>query len=355
MGSSSSSGRAAPPAAGAPAETGATGRRSGTQAGGDRPLQLLVVGNQSVPFRHTARGPIIFYVDRTPYELAASELQEADKLPNAANLLKQTLTLTPIIPQARYSLSFRVDCTVPAVCTIYYAVLERWDERKGLCFSPQSPHHGPCPASSFKVPAETGFLCECDASVDVKELGPSSLWSDAIPFAIPIVVALQYEVSEVPGQLTRLQTQFTYCQMSLEVETGEYQVKSFKQRLQLADLTVFDLNDVYGLVDERHSPSQTPFGNGVEFDGDECVICMANDRDTIVIPCRHMCLCGECADVLRRQTNRCPICRTQIEFLAKMKKDKDPAIASNDKNPDNWLLVADPVSSVCGSWCVIMQ
>lgn len=30
---------------------------------------------------------------------------------------------------------------------------------------------------------------------------------------------------------------------------------------QLADLTVFDLNDVYGLVDERHSPSQTPFGN----------------------------------------------------------------------------------------------
>lgn len=58
----------------------------------------------------------------------------------------------------------------------------------------QSPHHGPCPASSFKVSAETGFLCECDAFVDVKELGPSSLWNDAIPFAIPIVVALQYEV-----------------------------------------------------------------------------------------------------------------------------------------------------------------
>jgi hypothetical protein len=41
----------------------------------------------------------------------------------------------------------------------------------------------------------------------------------------------------------------------------------------------------------------------------ECVICMADDRDTLVLPCRHMCLCKSCAEVLRGQSNKCPICR----------------------------------------------
>ena len=26
-----------------------------------------------------------------------------------------------------------------------------------------------------------------------------------------------------------------------------------------------------------------------------CVICLVNDRDTTVLPCRHMCMCHECA------------------------------------------------------------
>ena len=28
-----------------------------------------------------------------------------------------------------------------------------------------------------------------------------------------------------------------------------------------------------------------------------CVICLVNDRDTTVLPCRHMCMCHECAQV----------------------------------------------------------
>ena len=43
----------------------------------------------------------------------------------------------------------------------------------------------------------------------------------------------------------------------------------------------------------------------------ECVICLTEPRDTTVIPCRHMCLCYECALQLRLNTNRCPICRAR--------------------------------------------
>lgn len=46
-----------------------------------------------------------------------------------------------------------------------------------------------------------------------------------------------------------------------------------------------------------------------------CVICLVNDRDTTVLPCRHMCMCHECAQELRKQTSKCPICREHVESL----------------------------------------
>ena len=60
--------------------------------------------------------------------------------------------------------------------------------------------------------------------------------------------------------------------------------------------------------------------NMTELDsGSECVICMTNRKDTTVLPCRHMCMCSECADALRHRTNKCPICRNPIESLLHIK------------------------------------
>jgi len=41
----------------------------------------------------------------------------------------------------------------------------------------------------------------------------------------------------------------------------------------------------------------------------ECVVCLSDLRDTLILPCRHLCLCNSCADTLRYQANNCPICR----------------------------------------------
>ena len=43
--------------------------------------------------------------------------------------------------------------------------------------------------------------------------------------------------------------------------------------------------------------------------------CLAEARDTTVLPCRHMCMCRACAGELRRQSSRCPICRVHVESL----------------------------------------
>lgn len=47
----------------------------------------------------------------------------------------------------------------------------------------------------------------------------------------------------------------------------------------------------------------------------ECVVCLSDVRDTLILPCRHLCLCNTCADTLRYQANNCPICRLRKHGL----------------------------------------
>lgn len=50
-------------------------------------------------------------------------------------------------------------------------------------------------------------------------------------------------------------------------------------------------------------------------DDTECIVCMAEPRAVLVMPCRHFCLCRSCAAELRRQLQPCPICRTGVDAL----------------------------------------
>ena len=56
---------------------------------------------------------------------------------------------------------------------------------------------------------------------------------------------------------------------------------------------------------------------------------MSAPRDTTALPCRHMCMCHTCANELKTQTNKCPICRNVISSLLHIKiAPKDPAAAA---------------------------
>lgn len=43
---------------------------------------------------------------------------------------------------------------------------------------------------------------------------------------------------------------------------------------------------------------------------DECLICLTDTRDTILLPCRHLCICRGCLSQLH--TGKCPVCRGPI-------------------------------------------
>jgi hypothetical protein len=47
----------------------------------------------------------------------------------------------------------------------------------------------------------------------------------------------------------------------------------------------------------------------------QCRICFDSQYETVLQPCRHMCMCKSCADQISRGTNKCPICRTRIASI----------------------------------------
>uniref|UniRef100_A0A7S2SWX2 RING-type domain-containing protein n=1 Tax=Rhizochromulina marina TaxID=1034831 RepID=A0A7S2SWX2_9STRA len=55
--------------------------------------------------------------------------------------------------------------------------------------------------------------------------------------------------------------------------------------------------DIYGFPEEEGEASE------------ECVVCLTEAKDTILLPCRHLCVCRHCF----RQIDKCPVCRTPFE------------------------------------------
>lgn len=78
--------------------------------------------------------------------------------------------------------------------------------------------------------------------------------------------------------------------------------------------------------------NQPAFNDEMEDNGSECVICLVEAKDTLILPCRHLCLCNMCADSLRYQANSCPICRAPFRALLQIKavrKQTNPLLNSN--------------------------
>ena len=57
---------------------------------------------------------------------------------------------------------------------------------------------------------------------------------------------------------------------------------------------------------------------------------MCESRDTLILPCRHLCLCVFCADNLRYQASNCPICRAPFRALLQVRamRKKTPPLPS---------------------------
>lgn len=66
------------------------------------------------------------------------------------------------------------------------------------------------------------------------------------------------------------------------------------------------MQEIYGITEAN---------NAANAEGDytsDCVVCLSNRKNTTVLPCRHFCMCNECAKALLKRSRTCPMCRLPI-------------------------------------------
>jgi len=111
---------------------------------------------------------------------------------------------------------------------------------------------------------------------------------------------MKKEAEAGPGVLLK---ERTFC--IIEHTENGYGLKVLKQTMESAN-EVYLSNGVYG-------------ENGTENSGQECIVCLGLEKDTMILPCRHLCLCHSCAIQVSMEMRKCPICRNNISSMLNLR------------------------------------
>lgn len=116
--------------------------------------------------------------------------------------------------------------------------------------------------------------------------------------------------------------------------TGKISLTCRQQKIHIASGDVYVVQDLYGMNKseqdtegntniESASKSDNNERDGspspLDTDSSECVICLTDEKEVVVYPCRHMCMCITCAEALPSQNNKCPMCRRPASMLLRLK------------------------------------
>ncbi|CAJ0608371.1 unnamed protein product [Cylicocyclus nassatus] len=123
----------------------------------------------------------------------------------------------------------------------------------------------------------------------------------------PVVVVIQTDDVE------RVQMQSTMCTVDVANDSSHALIlKPLRQKIA-CDGVIYLLQEMFGIENKEMA------ADGADDGGLECIICMSDVRDTVILPCRHLCICNNCADTLRYKLNNCPICRSPFRALIQLR------------------------------------
>ncbi|KAF0922945.1 hypothetical protein E2562_002182, partial [Oryza meyeriana var. granulata] len=218
------------------------------------------------------------------------EHQQARKVKNDVNLHKDTIRLVPDVADPdRRLVAFTFDAVTDGSVTIYYF----GKEGKNCTFSSVYPEL----QTPTKIPFQKGlaqkFVQPSGSGVDLGFFSLDEL-SNPSGEVFPLVV---YAEARPPPEEGHQPVNYTRAQITLAVlekHNNDLQVKVVKQILW-SDGERYELQEIYGIVNSAEA--DVPDADDSDM-GKECVICLTEPRDTAVFPCRHLCMCSECAKTL---------------------------------------------------------
>uniref|UniRef100_A0A8C9ALC5 E3 ubiquitin-protein ligase n=1 Tax=Prolemur simus TaxID=1328070 RepID=A0A8C9ALC5_PROSS len=205
-------------------------------------------------------------------------------------------------PRVLYSLEFTFDADARVAITVYCQAVEEFLNGRAV-YSPRSPllqsetvHYKRGVSQQFSLPS---------FKIDFSEWKDDELNFDLDRGVFPVVIQAvvdEGDVVEVTGHAHVLLAAF----------------EKVTPLCSQVDRVSYLLQEIYG-IENKNNQETKPSDDENSDNSNECVVCLSDLRDTLILPCRHLCLCTSCADTLRYQANNCPICRLPFRALLQIR------------------------------------
>uniref|UniRef100_A0A0E0JIZ9 RING-type E3 ubiquitin transferase n=1 Tax=Oryza punctata TaxID=4537 RepID=A0A0E0JIZ9_ORYPU len=276
-------------------------------------------------YRHGVPPPYYHSYPRLPPGVAAPppvpvpahvERHRAVAVSVGVNVKGDTLRLVPDDDGRSLLLTFSFDADGPGSITVCFFAQEDKCALKTTNENLLQPVTVP-----FKEGRGQEFKQPCGSGINVSLFEESELTNVGEGGVFPIAFKVQMDVSgnqesEGAHETEQSKSLVKYA-IFVKKDNAEYGVHVVQQILWVNGIR-YVLQEIYGIGNAADK-------NAHEDDSrKECVVCLSEPRDTAILPCRHMCLCRDCAQVLRYQTNKCPICRQPVEGLREIEVDNKP-------------------------------
>ena len=220
--------------------------------------------------------------------------------------------------EVHYNIEFTFDCDVKCAITIHYFATEEITST-GVTYTPRDPSicsdtvvfkRGSNQVFTHESHIFSPFLYNED-DLMYRAFDENGYFDPRIPF--PCVIQCVALEGDLPRQSHAL------IAVIERNNNGSFSIKPFIQKMFIDGL-FYLLQEIYGIENKnvsaiKSSEQYVSPEDDVEDSGSECVVCLSDSRDTLILPCRHLCLCNACADSLRYQANNCPICRAPFRAL----------------------------------------
>jgi len=224
------------------------------------------------------------------------------------------------------TISFVFDAAVKTRFRVYFQAFEDLSSRK---FPVISTKMDIIESGEFRpgLDLEYSFIVPFGSSVSGWSYDESNT-----PSNFPVIVETVPESLDSENEPIACQLTYLSINGGEELAGKSHRVSLVKQKLRFGDRG-YELHEIFGI--EKHS-DKSPMSvksnrapseignveyNEEDINGTDCVICLSEPRDTTVLPCRHLCLCSRCAEVLRINSRRCPICRQPVSSMLQIDRD----------------------------------
>nr|XP_008120623.1 PREDICTED: E3 ubiquitin-protein ligase MGRN1 isoform X2 [Anolis carolinensis] len=214
--------------------------------------------------------------------------------------------------KALYSLEFTFDADARVAITIYCQAAEEFVSGMAV-YSTKNPslqsetvHYKRGVSQQFSLPS---------FKIDFSDWKDDELNFDLDRGIFPVVIQAVVDEGDVVVEVTG-HAHILLAAFEKHVD-GSFSVKPLKQK-QIVDRVSYLLQEIYG-IENKNNQETKPCDDENSDNSNECVVCLSDLRDTLILPCRHLCLCNSCADTLRYQANNCPICRLPFRALLQIR------------------------------------